>query len=737
MRTIRGFLLAGIVLLMPNLARSTPAISSVDIGSLGGSRSDVVMLGLTDPGVVYSYNFSWTRTGGYQFPAIQVPSPVVPPNPSIRVMNNRGAVAGVFTDALPDTPWNTFSNGFYWSPTEGFFRLGYDVTPKFLNDNGEVAGERPPGSSNRHAIYWSRTRGLIDLGTLGGQYSSPVGINASGQVAGSSELATQETHAFLWSPGGNGRLKDLGTLGGRNSYASGLNNAGQVVGSSDTASGQSHAVLWDKTKTTDLLPSSLSSSAVAINSLGHVIGRFWNGNTRSFFWKPDAPAQDIGSLFGMADARALNDADQVTGVSETNTYKTHAFLWSPTMTQMQDLGADSEQSSSGLSINASGAVMGECVDASGTRKGFYYAAGIRSPIIGLPMPDTTAVGITDGGRVGGHSRNVEGYTRAFTWTAAEGMTELATPAGYHSFAVATSSAGHVLGHYGGSNYNVGWFLWSPSTGQVSLVTGTTDQNGNPIIQLGEAFAVNGSGQVVGTATVFDVNGVNPPASALFVWTPGGGAKAYKHPLGYPVLPNAISDAGQVVGYAYAPGYQTRAFSWKAATGFLDLGTLGGAGATAVAVNEVGQVTGSADTGTGTSHAFLYGKRMQDLGALSQDYSQGVSLNNAGVVIGYSYTAQGEIHPFLRDNRMRDLGTLGGTVAFPKAINEKNEVVGRSYAATGYDVQAFLWTSAGGMRNLADPGWAKSEAVDINESGQVVVNAFPADGSSHVVVVSTR
>lgn len=353
------------------------------------------------------------------------------------------------------------------------------------------------------------------------------------------------------------------------------------------------------------------------------------------------------------------------------------------------------------------------------------------------MPDTTAIGITDGGRVGGHSRNVEGYTRAFTWTATEGMTELATPAGFHSFAVATSSAGHVLGRYGDTYYTQGWFLWSPDTNQVSLITGTTpDPVTGFTILPGECFAVNGSGQVVGTAQLYTPGVSNIPG--LLVWTVAGGAKAYAWPTSNGGIPTAISDAGQVVGYLYAPGYQTRAFSWKVASGFLDLGTLGGAGATAAAVNELGLVAGSADTTT-SSHAFLYnGKKMQDLGALSQDYSQGVSLNNLGVVIGYSYTAQGGIHAFLRDNRMRDLGTLGGPDSYPKALNEKNEVVGRSYPLNGSNPQAFLWTSAAGMRNLAaNTTWSGSEAVGINENGQVVVNAFPADGSSHVVVINTR
>jgi probable HAF family extracellular repeat protein len=734
MRIISGLILACAVLLTPNLARSASTMSSQDIGSLGGSRGEVIMLGLTNPGVIYSYNFTWTAAGGYQVPAIPVPAPVVPPNPSIRAMNNKGAIAGIFTDALPATPWNTFNNGFYWSPTEGFFKLGGDMTPMFLNDNGEVAGEKSFDNSDRHALYWSRTRGLIDLGTLGGQSSTPVGINANGQIAGYSELATQLTHAFLWTPAA-GKLKDLGTLGGNSSHAAGLNNAGQVVGYADTVSGQSHATLWDKSKITDLIPASLSSDAVAINSVGHIAGHFWNGSaTHSYFWTSSAGAVDLGTLGGATtDARALNDSDLVTGASDSNNGKTQAFLWK-SGTGLVDLGSDSEQSSVGRFINATGAVAGDMVNPSGDTKGFYFAAGTRTLINGLPLPDTTAVGITDAGRVGGHSRNVAGYIKAFTWTAAEGMTELATPAGYHSFAVATSSAGHVLGRYGDSTYTQGWFLWSPDTRQVSLLSGSTDPSNGNSIQIVEAFAVNKSGQVTGSAQIQIQP--NAPTSGLFVWTVAGGIKGYSNPLSNGILPAAINDAGQVVGYMYVSGYQTHAFSWTVGAGFLDLGTLGGATSTAVAVNKSGQVTGSADTAT-TSHAFLYSKKMQDLGALSQDYSQGLALNNLGVGVGIGYTSTGEIHPFLRDNKMHDLGTLGGTEAFPAAINDVNEVVGRSYTPTSSDVEAFLWTSAAGMRQLGDTTWSKSEAIGINAGGQVVVNAFPADGSSRVVVFTTR
>jgi probable HAF family extracellular repeat protein len=49
----------------------------------------------------------------------------------------------------------------------------------------------------------------------------------------------------------------------------------------------------------------------------------------------------------------------------------------------------------------------------------------------------------------------------------------------------------------------------------------------------------------------------------------------------------------------------------------DLGTLGGAGSNAVAINDLGQVTGDADTSAGLQHAFRWTTfgGMRDLGTL--------------------------------------------------------------------------------------------------------------------------
>jgi probable HAF family extracellular repeat protein len=83
----------------------------------------------------------------------------------------------------------------------------------------------------------------VDLGTLGGDFSSALAVNASGQVVGTSNIAGDTAqHAFLWTAAGG--MVDLGTLGGSGSAALGINNTAIVVGRSELADGTTHATLW-------------------------------------------------------------------------------------------------------------------------------------------------------------------------------------------------------------------------------------------------------------------------------------------------------------------------------------------------------------------------------------------------------------------------------------------------------------------------------------------------------------
>jgi probable HAF family extracellular repeat protein len=59
------------------------------------------------------------------------------------------------------------------------------------------------------------------------------------------------------------------------------------------------------------------------------------------------------------------------------------------------------------------------------------------------------------------------------------------------------------------------------------------------------------------------------------------------------------------------------------------------------LNDAGQVTGSADTASGSSHAFLWsGSTMRDLGTLGGAGSSGFAINALGQVTGGSNTADG-------------------------------------------------------------------------------------------------
>lgn len=155
-----------------------------------------------------------------------------------------------------------------------------------------------------------------------------------------------------------------------------------------------------------------------------------------------------------------------------------------------------------------------------------------------------------------------------------------------------------------------------------------------------------------------------------------------------------------------------------------------------ALNDQGQATGdfrtvnSGSVSSGTQHAYLYSNGVAtDLGALGGANSVGSAINNLGQVAGsadYDPTRSGATHAFLYGNgHMTDLGTLGGTSSQGLGINDQGQVVGFSSVSKAFaPIEAFLYSN-GQMISLQKlmapvigPNWSLTEATDINERGDI-------------------
>jgi probable HAF family extracellular repeat protein len=189
-------------------------------------------------------------------------------------------------------------------------------------------------------------------------------------------------------------------------------------------------------------------------------------------------------------------------------------------------------------------------------------------------------------------------------------------------------------------------------------------------------AINARGDITGTAY-----------GEAFLWRAGKVTT-----LGLPSYGYSINDGGKIVGQYRYPLGAWRAFTWDRGT-LVDLGIPDGTlGSRAVDVNNAGVVVGDAYAPDGSPRCYAWknGEAIH-LGKLSPDWGCWIAgINNSGMVVGNSRLSDASYHAFAwQKGEMVDLGTLGGEWSEAVDVNNRGEIVGRANDADGR-IHLVIW-----------------------------------------------
>ena len=233
------------------------------------------------------------------------------------------------------------------------------------------------------------------------------------------------------------------------------------------------------------------------------------------------------------------------------------------------------------------------------------------------------------------------------------------------------------------------------------------------------------------------------ALVLFRTRPSLGAMYYVVDLGTLGGPtsqaNAINNAGQIVGSAYTNGSVSLATLWTSASSpAINLGTLpGGNNSSAFGINDSNQIIGDSTASAGT-HAATWTNGASpavDLGTLGGTFSVGSAINAAGQMVGLAYTA-GNFNSYASFWTNTSSGAIqmnsltNGLSSAANAINTSGQIAGWSYNSNGVQ-HAVFWSNSGALAvDLWHGQNFSSDALGLNDSGNIVGSGYTSNSVQH-------
>jgi probable HAF family extracellular repeat protein len=292
---------------------------------------------------------------------------------------------------------------------------------------------------------------------------------------------------------------DLGSLGGSSAAAFGVNASGLAVGSATDQFGNMHAFSSSGAGLTDLPLNSGASDGIAsaVNSAGAAAGtQFINGQAFATVWSGGAALviANAGSF-----ATAINDAGEVGGMLTTAGGQGHAFLSDGGV--LTDLGAlPGGNWSSIYGLNNQGGAAGYGMTSSGAFSGFTWSPATGYSVLGtFGGANSYAMAINDWGDAVGSAQLADGALNAFLDVNGQ-LTDLGTLGGLNSYAYGINDAGEIVGYSLLASGDPHAFLYE--NGMMIDLNSLIDAATGWV--LNEAYAINASGEIVGSGTL---NGV--------------------------------------------------------------------------------------------------------------------------------------------------------------------------------------------------------------------------------------